>query len=112
MYQKGQIVDCEVTGVVPYGVFVKVGNCTGLIHISEISDKYVRDIQTFACVGDIIKAQIIDCEEGVNQLKLSYKKCQRAKRIIVAKPEIGFKSLEESLPQWVKQKGYNSDEVK
>lgn len=104
MHKKGQIVDCEVTGVVPYGVFVKVGECSGLIHISEISDKYVRDIQTFACVGDIIKAQIIECDEETNQLKLSYKKCQRAKRIIVAKPEIGFDSLKAAMPGWISKK--------
>lgn len=104
MYKNGEIVDCEVTGIASYGVFVKVGDCSGLIHISEISDKYVRDIQAFACIGDTIKAQIIACDDDSNKLKLSYKKCQKSKRIIIAKQEIGFKTLADMMPIWVKKR--------
>ena len=37
-YKKEDIVTCTVTGIEEYGIFVKLDdNCTGLIHISEIS---------------------------------------------------------------------------
>ena len=42
-YQSGQVVQGIVTGIKPYGAFVKIDdNTDGLIHISEISDNYVR----------------------------------------------------------------------
>ena len=42
-YKIGQIIEGVITGVKPYGAFVKVDEqTTGLIHISEISDDFVR----------------------------------------------------------------------
>ena len=42
-YQSGQVVQGIVTGIKPYGAFVKIDdNTDGLIHISEISDNYVN----------------------------------------------------------------------
>ena len=55
-YQTGQIVEGKITGIQPYGAFVALDrNTSGLIHISEISDGYVRDISRFVKVGDIVK---------------------------------------------------------
>ena len=53
-YQIGQTVEGKITGIQPYGAFVSLDrNTSGLIHISEISDGYVRDISRFVNVGDI-----------------------------------------------------------
>ena len=50
-YQIGQTVEGKVTGIQPYGAFVMLDRHTsGLIHISEISDGYVRDISRFVKV--------------------------------------------------------------
>ena len=68
MYDKGDIVDVTITGIVPYGVFAKVGEYTGLIHISEISDKYVRDITQFAMVGDMVKVVVMKLMRKPNNL--------------------------------------------
>ena len=104
MYQKGDIIDVIVTGIAPYGVFVKIGEYTGLIHISEISDKYVRDISQFAMAGDQVKVIVIEADEDHKQLKLSYKKCDRSKKIKICDMKIGFKSLEDRLPEWIQEK--------
>ena len=104
MYDKDDIVDVVITGIVPYGVFAKVGEYTGLIHISEISDKFVRDITQFAMIGDTVKVVIIECDEENKQLKLSYKKCDKSKRIKICDMKIGFKTLDEMLPVWINQK--------
>lgn len=104
MYDKGDIVDVTITGIVPYGVFAKVGEYNGLIHISEISDKYVRDITQFAMVGDMVKVVIIEADEENKQLKLSFKKCENSKRIKICDMKIGFKSLDEMLPIWIEDK--------
>ena len=104
MYQKGDIIDVVVTGIAPYGVFVKINEYTGLIHISEISDKFVRDISQFAMTGDQVKVIVIEVDEDNKQLKLSYKKCDRSKKIKICDMKIGFKTLEENLPKWIEQK--------
>lgn len=104
MYDKGDIVDVTITGIVPYGVFAKVGEYTGLIHISEISDKYVRDITQFAMVGDMVKVVVIEIDEENKQLKLSYKKCDKSKRIKICDMKIGFKTLDDMLPKWIEEK--------
>ena len=104
MYDKGDIVDVTITGIAPYGVFAKIGEYTGLIHISEISDKYVRDINQFAMVGDMVKVIIIEVDEANKQLKLSYKKCDRTKKIKICDMKIGFKTLDEKLPEWIKER--------
>ncbi|MDD3107275.1 MAG: S1 RNA-binding domain-containing protein [Bacilli bacterium] len=104
MYDKGDIVDVTITGIVPYGVFAKVGEYTGLIHISEISDKYVRDITQFAMVGDMVKVVVIEIDEETKQLKLSYKKCDKSKRIKICDMKIGFRTLDDMLPKWIEAK--------
>ena len=44
-YRSGDIVEGEVTGIQPYGAFVSIDDHhTGLIHISEISEDYVREM--------------------------------------------------------------------
>ena len=52
-YKKGDIVNAIITNTQPYGVFASFdGDYSGLIHISEITDKYVKDINDYVEVGD------------------------------------------------------------
>ena len=54
-YRIGQTAEGKVTGIQPYGAFVMLDRQTsGLIHISEISDGYVRDISRYVKVGDTV----------------------------------------------------------
>ncbi len=108
MYNLDDIVKCEVTGINSYGIFVKCeGDYTGLIHISEISDGFVKDVNTFAQIGDIISCRIIDIDNDNKHLKLSikhidYKKDGKAIGIIESRR--GFKPLKEQLPIWTAEK--------
>lgn len=103
-YKIGDIVKCKVTGLENYGIFVNIDdNYKGLIHISEITYNYVRNINDYAQIGDYIFAEIIEIEESAMQLRLSikdidYKNTGQLKRIIES--EHGFKPLEEMLPKW------------
>lgn len=101
MIKKGDIILVEVTGFVDYGVFVKKDDYTGLIHISEISDRFVKDITLFARVGDTVSAYVIEVDEERKKLTLSYKRCGSKRKIIVPKGEIGFEGLKKELPKWV-----------
>ena len=72
--KRGDIVDVKITGIQPYGAFASLpDNSTGLIHISEISDKFVKSIDSFVKVGEFIKVKIIDFDDETNHAKLSLK---------------------------------------
>lgn len=100
--KQGDIVKGRVTNIKPYGAFVKLNDeVDGLIHISEISDEYVRNIEDFFSVGDELTLEIIKVEE--DKISLSYKaqnKTRRKKRESTDM-KIGFKPLESQLKIWV-----------
>ena len=73
-YMKGKLLKGVVTGIEPYGVFVQFDDYySGLIHISELSNNYVKDPNDIVHVGDIITAKIIDVDDKLGHLKLSIK---------------------------------------
>lgn len=111
-YKVGDIAEGKVTGIQPYGAFVSLDDgINGLIHISEISEGYVKDITRFVHVGDDVKVKIIDCDENNNQVRLSLKalrkkRAQSRNRSIRQKAslpsdDIGFRSIAEKLDEWV-----------
>ncbi len=70
-YEVGDEVDGTVTGVVDFGVFVKLEeNLEGLIHISEIDWGLVEDPRQFVKVGQKIRAKIIEVKDGKISLSL------------------------------------------
>jgi general stress protein 13 len=105
----GKIVIGSVTGIVSYGVFVNLDEYyNGLIHISEISSDYVKNINDYVNIGEKIFVKVIDVDDESYQVKLSIKdidykiKTQSNKKIRETK--YGFKLLQEKLPQWVEKK--------
>ena len=83
--KRGDIVDVKITGIQPYGAFASLpDNSTGLIHISEISDKFVKSIDSFVKVGEFIKVKVIDFDEETNHAKLSLKAIDNRYRINVS----------------------------
>lgn len=106
-YQIGDIVEAEVTGVEEYGFFVKVGNkYNGLIHISEIIEGYVNDINHYIKLGEIIYVHILDIDEKSLQMKLSVKNINY--RINYSDNKVkeslrGFLPLHEKLEDWTSE---------
>lgn len=104
-YKIGDIVKCDVTGIAEYGVFVKLDNdYVGLIHISEISNKYVNNLQKKFLPGDILEAKIIEVDEDKKQLKLSIKDLAKKNNYKIKEKGKGFEPLKENLNSWVKEK--------
>jgi len=103
----GDIISCEVSGITEYGVFVKVNDeYSGLVHISEISNKFVSNIERLYIIGDVIEAKVIEIDEEKKQIKLSIKDNKNKKnknKKIVEKGE-GFKPLKENLDKWVEER--------
>ena len=114
--KRGDIVDVKITGIQPYGAFASLpDNSTGLIHISEISDKFVKSIDSFVKVGEFIKVKVIDFDEETNHAKLSLKAIyngyrRRNKRVYYKNPRRsivetpnGFTPLAKAMEKWLKQ---------
>ena len=108
-YKKGQIVKGTVTGIEKYGAFVSLDEYyTGLIHISEISHGFVKDINDFFKIGDIIQVEILDVDLEQFQLKLSiknisYKKNNYVQKRKIKETSLRFKTLEYKLPIWIEE---------
>lgn len=103
--KKGDIVYGIITNIIGYGAFVEVDDFTGLIHISEFSDNYVRNINDFVEVGERVKLKVIDVDEDKKRLKLSYKVLNKTRGVKgeIPKFTIGFKSLRDRMPQFIKE---------
>lgn len=73
-YKVGDIVDGEIQKVVPYGAFVRIAEgLNGLIHISELSDRLVKDPADIVKVGDKVKVKILSISSTERHLGLSLK---------------------------------------
>jgi len=70
-YNVGDIIDGEVTGIVDFGVFLKVEEgLEGLVHISELDWALVEDPKKLFSVGDKVKAKIITIKDGKISLSI------------------------------------------
>ncbi|MBQ5321494.1 MAG: S1 RNA-binding domain-containing protein [Oscillospiraceae bacterium] len=69
----GQILSGKVTGITKFGVFVDLENgLTGMVHISEVSDTFVKEIADFVKLGDEVKVKILSIGED-KKISLSMK---------------------------------------
>jgi len=67
----GSVVDGVITGITHFGAFVQLpGGKTGLVHISEVSDSYVRDIKDLFKENDTVKVKILSYD-GKQKIGLS-----------------------------------------
>ncbi|GIO28142.1 S1 domain-containing RNA-binding protein [Ornithinibacillus bavariensis] len=66
----------KVTGITNFGAFVELGEgTTGLVHISEVADNYVKDINEHLSVGDQVEVKVINVEKD-GKIGLSIKKAK------------------------------------
>ena len=73
----GEIVDGEVTKLVPFGAFVKVADgIEGLVHISELAERHVEVPEAVVNVGDKIEVKVIDIDTVRRRISLSLKQAQ------------------------------------
>lgn len=109
-YTIGQIIEGQITGIQAYGAFVQVDDhTTGLIHISELSEGFVKDVAVIVKVGDRLKLKIIDIDSKTHHLRLSLKALKptsrktrpRSRPLFKPKTPLGFSTLAHALPQWI-----------
>lgn len=117
-YEVGEVVTGKVTGIQPYGAFVALDESTqGLVHISEITYGYVRNVEDFFKVGDIIQVKILDIDERSEKISLStlalqdpppQKKMDKnpkktLQERVNEQDANGFQTLKEKLQDWIER---------
>ncbi len=108
-YEKGEVIRGTITAIESYGAFVSCDEYyTGLIHISEITDGFVRNVNDYVKVGEVIYCKILDVDEESGHLKLSIRNNKDVKKKKVRRTKIietprGFKSLAYHLPIWIEE---------
>ncbi len=69
----GEIYEGKVASIMPYGAFVDLApNISGLLHASEMADKFIKDVREYVNEGDVLKVKIIGIDK-MGKIKLSIK---------------------------------------
>ena len=105
----GQIVRGRVCGIKKYGIFVDLSNGDfGLIHISEVSDDFVKNINDYVTFNQVIEAKVIGFEKNMHRYNLSIKDINydlnNKKMDVFNSNKNGFNSLSKELDKWIKIK--------
>ncbi len=70
----GMVLSGTVRNVIDFGVFVDIGvHQDGLVHISQISSRYIRHPSELLAVGDIVKVVVLEVDEKKKRISLSIK---------------------------------------
>jgi small subunit ribosomal protein S1 len=69
--QIGQLVEGKVSSIKPFGVFIDLEGISGLLHIKQVSQKYIENLSQLFSSGQILKALVIDLDEGRGRVSLS-----------------------------------------
>ncbi|NHM32563.1 S1 domain-containing post-transcriptional regulator GSP13 [Neobacillus terrae] len=119
--ETGSILTGKVTGIQPYGAFVALDeNTQGLVHISEITHGFVKDINEHLKVGDEVKVKVLSVDEAAGKIGLSIRATEEAPAQPAAKKQKprkrqaaaivqeddgqqGFNTLKEKLQEWIEQ---------
>lgn len=118
-YKVNDIIDVKITAIRDYGALILADNMQkGLLHISEVSNLFVSDINEFLKLDEIITVKVLEVDDATSFLKVSLKQLntgtKKAKKHrhheVVDEGEIDFTALKNMLPTWIKNaKEQNND---
>jgi small subunit ribosomal protein S1 len=98
-YQTGEVITGQVTKLVPFGAFVRVGEgIEGLVHISELSEQHVDTPEQILNVGDIVRVKVVDVDVSRRRISLSVKRVTDAEQEL---PEAEIEAETESTEELV-----------
>lgn len=116
--QIGDVVSGVVTSIQPYGAFLSFkDNGQGLLHISEISSRFIRNIENYFKVGQVLRVKIIAIDKKDNFYRLSIKQLNERERQFLRKPltitkpkrtkiitnNKDFQILKDHLDEWIEK---------
>ena len=72
--QEGMVLEGIVTNVANFGAFVDIGvHQDGLVHISQMANRFVKDPKEFVQVGQVVKVRVMEVQEKLKRIGLSMK---------------------------------------
>ncbi|MGL4731746.1 MAG: S1 domain-containing RNA-binding protein [Clostridium sp.] len=77
----GSIVEGKVVNITNFGAFVEVEGKTGLVHISEVSDVFVKDVREHLTENDVVKVKVISIDDN-GKMSLSIKQAGAPKKSV------------------------------
>ncbi len=108
--KSGDILIGTVVRVYPsYAIMLFDGGRTGLLHISELSDRFVRSFTGYVQTGNIYKVRVVEVDEGKGEMKVSIKKLGKEERhrpiphSDIDPDDISFEGLSCRLEKWKKE---------
>ncbi|WP_342514838.1 S1 domain-containing post-transcriptional regulator GSP13 [Sporosarcina sp. FSL K6-1522] len=119
-YEVGEELTGNVTGIQPYGAFVALDEETqGLVHISEITYGFVKDINEFLTIGQEVRVKILEVNDEAGKISLSIRALQEEPPAIRKdnrprkslqdrvneRDADGFNSLKDKLQGWIEKSG-------
>ncbi len=107
----GQIVEGRVTGITHFGAFVELSSGqTGLVHISEVADEYVRDVKDYLKENDTVKVKILNMENG--RVGLSIRQAQPGGGIRSSARRQSKQSFEDKLARFLKDSDERQTDIR
>ncbi len=102
----GQVLEGAVTNVTNFGAFVDVGvHQDGLVHVSELSNRFIKDPNEAVKVGQIVRVQVISADPKTKRIALSIKALQASEMPKIKngsnqqRPPKPFRNSEQSMDQ-------------
>jgi small subunit ribosomal protein S1 len=87
-HQTGEVISGQVTKLVPFGAFVRVGEgIEGLVHISELSDQHVESPEQVVQVGEQIRVKVVDVDVSRRRISLSTRRVAEEPEVL-PEPEV------------------------
>ena len=116
-FEVGNVYTGKVTGLQAYGAFVALDEETqGLVHISEVTHGFVKDINEHLAIGDEVQVKVLSVDEEKGKISLSIRATQAAPERKESKPRKqkavqaeeastpqGFNTLKDKLEEWIEQ---------
>lgn len=105
----GSTVKGKVTGITNFGAFVELpGGDTGLVHISEVANTYVKDINNYLKEDEEVKVKVINVDDD-GKIGLSIKQLEDPADRKDHAPKMSF---EEKMNQFLKQSNERQQDIK
>ncbi len=94
---RGQLITGVISSIRPFGVFVDFQGLSGLLHLKEISQKYISDLSSVFQEGEELKAVVLDVDESKHRISLSTKVFELHAGEILENKQAVFATAEERL---------------
>ena len=104
--KEGDVVEGRITGIQPYGVFLKLNDeCSGLVHASELGKMESDNPNRFFKIGQPLKVKVLRVKPGGKQAVLRIHRTAANRRRLGAnsfETSSGFSAIEKQMPAWIR----------